>query len=750
MRQRLRGWGSRLVALTLFGASVLVGSVGTIPPAAGATVCAPVVSQLDNASFEAPVLTANYQLIDQSAVPGWSTTATDRRIEIWRSGFNGVPAAAGNQFAELNATQDSALFQDLPTIPGQTLTWSLSHRARVGIDTMSVVIGSPGAAGVAVATFSDSTTAWGRHSGTYVVPAGQTVTRFAFQSGPTGSGNPTVGNFLDDISFGTPACVTATKQVFPSGPANVGDVLTYVVTVANDGGSATSDLSVTDLIPGNTTLIPGSIFPTNGSLSAGAVTVKPVGAANIPGVLEAGGRAAVTFQVRVGAGAAGTTLENRATVTADDPLASIDVFDTNTVTTPVGVPADVEVVKSFGTPLVTSGASTGMTFVVTNNGPGSAADVVVTDTVPAELTVTAVDPSCSLAGAVITCNLGTLASGQVVTLSGFTVLAPTTLTQQTFFNTARVTTSTRDLVDGNNVSTAGLSVDPLAPAQLEVYKDASPTTVASGGVASFVLIAFNAGQTATAAPVTFTDTIPAGFTVTGSSLGTPSCSGTPTVCSFVWPTAIAPGEIVVVTVDGNLTTVRNNTVLTNSVTVTDGTTSAGPATADLTIHNAAQLYVSKTVNTEVYAGEPATYTVTIINAGPNLANLVTLEDVLPAGSSLVAVLGGNANNCGALPGNPLYCDISQLAAGESLAIVYELLIPDDATSVTNTARASSDTPLPNPALATATVTTPVLRRSAEPDQLPDTGVNLSPAAGWSMGLFGAGLAMLLIARRRRS
>jgi hypothetical protein len=63
-------------------------------------------------------------------VPGWTTTASDALIEIWSSGFNGVASPDGEQFAELNATQDSELYQDVATVPGQKLTWSLYHRAR--------------------------------------------------------------------------------------------------------------------------------------------------------------------------------------------------------------------------------------------------------------------------------------------------------------------------------------------------------------------------------------------------------------------------------------------------------------------------------------------------------------------------------------------------------------------------------------------------------------------------------------------
>ncbi|MER5295586.1 hypothetical protein ABT382_26460, partial [Streptomyces pharetrae] len=84
----------------------------------------PVRVALRNGGFEEPTVSGVEILPDASQpqapkhVPGWLTTATDHRIELWRSGFNGVPAAEGSQFAELNANQESTLYQDLRTTPG--------------------------------------------------------------------------------------------------------------------------------------------------------------------------------------------------------------------------------------------------------------------------------------------------------------------------------------------------------------------------------------------------------------------------------------------------------------------------------------------------------------------------------------------------------------------------------------------------------------------------------------------------------
>ncbi|GEC76983.1 hypothetical protein [Microbacterium maritypicum] len=177
--------GATSALLLAAGLTVVTDAIAPTPASAAQdpTSCQGTVA-LVNGGFEAPVLpNASVSLTSASLVPGWSTTDSLNQIELWSSGFNGVTAAAGRQFAELNANSPSRLFQDVATTPGQTLSWSLKHRGRSGTDVMRVVIGSP--TGTLVQNgpnLSDGSAAWGSHTGTYTVPAGQTVTRFGFQA----------------------------------------------------------------------------------------------------------------------------------------------------------------------------------------------------------------------------------------------------------------------------------------------------------------------------------------------------------------------------------------------------------------------------------------------------------------------------------------------------------------------------------------------------------------------------------------
>ncbi len=128
---------------------------------------------------------------------------------------------------------------------------------------MALDIGAPGSP-VEQRRFTDGTTAWGYYTGTYTVPAGQVLTRFAFRSISAAGGNQGIGNFLDGIFFGTAPYVELTKAAVPAGPLEVGDTVTYRVTAKNEGGGAAEDLFLTDVIPQGTTYLPGSLRVVDG------------------------------------------------------------------------------------------------------------------------------------------------------------------------------------------------------------------------------------------------------------------------------------------------------------------------------------------------------------------------------------------------------------------------------------------------------------------------------------------------------
>ena len=225
-------------------------------------------AELQNGSFETPKVNkydGNIQFSNEEYKSGkgvWQSTGigpNNKAIEIINTGIDPDTVVnpdkvkdsykwygdlkttdGGAQFAELNCSAAGALYQDVITIPGTTLNYWLSHRAR-GVnrdavpeyDTMYVLIMSTQLAltagkdggevdtqeevnsiiyalktdpnkypGAKVVEYRDDDQSWHTYNdGTYGVPSEQYLTRFFFVAGDTASRNPTVGNFLDNVGF---------------------------------------------------------------------------------------------------------------------------------------------------------------------------------------------------------------------------------------------------------------------------------------------------------------------------------------------------------------------------------------------------------------------------------------------------------------------------------------------------------------------------------------------------------------------
>lgn len=104
--------------------------------------------RLYNGGFEQDqTWTSSYSQIDQSKIPYWNTTAVDGKIELFRKNTgvyikNMVLAPTeGTYAAELNADEESTLYQNVKTSPSSVYEWGLDHGARNGTDTMALIIG---------------------------------------------------------------------------------------------------------------------------------------------------------------------------------------------------------------------------------------------------------------------------------------------------------------------------------------------------------------------------------------------------------------------------------------------------------------------------------------------------------------------------------------------------------------------------------------------------------------------------------
>jgi gliding motility-associated-like protein len=162
---------------------------------------------LCNTDFEDDTLVRSGQFgfFHQDRVSCWNTTATDNMIEIWGSGFNGVKAYSGNQFAELNANMVSTLFQNFNAALGSTVMISFAHRGRAGIDRLRVEIGPTTGPFQILGTYTANNTKWEYNKISYTLPnIGSKNYTLRFISVSAAGGNIAIGNFLDAISIQLP------------------------------------------------------------------------------------------------------------------------------------------------------------------------------------------------------------------------------------------------------------------------------------------------------------------------------------------------------------------------------------------------------------------------------------------------------------------------------------------------------------------------------------------------------------------
>ncbi|MGN0470147.1 MAG: SpaA isopeptide-forming pilin-related protein [Acutalibacteraceae bacterium] len=106
-------------------------------------------NNLKNGSFEdGQTWTSNYKQPNQKDVPFWNTTATDNKIELFMTNQNiyiknnvTLAPTDGLYAAELNAEEESTLYQNVKTSPSSVYEWGLDHGGRNGTDTMALIIG---------------------------------------------------------------------------------------------------------------------------------------------------------------------------------------------------------------------------------------------------------------------------------------------------------------------------------------------------------------------------------------------------------------------------------------------------------------------------------------------------------------------------------------------------------------------------------------------------------------------------------
>jgi uncharacterized repeat protein (TIGR01451 family)/fimbrial isopeptide formation D2 family protein len=311
--------------------------------------------------------------------------------------------------------------------------------------------------------------------GTVTMPGGSTVTvtftvTIAASVAPGGYTNSAGPSYLDPQrntpsgqASGAGTGPTALVEVAPSADIavtktasaaaiNDGQEVTYTVTAKNNGPDAASGVALTDLLPAGLEYVSSTSSQGSYERVEGIWTVG-----------ELANDALATLTVTAKATKTGS-ITNTATKTAEeqnDPVAANNSASATVEVAPSADIADLALEKTATTETVKLPSEVAYTLTVSNAGPDAAQGVVVTDPLPAGETYVGDDAGCTVAGQMVTCGLGELASKVIRTIH-LRVRVGVSLGERTVTNTAEVASATADPNLHNNIAAASLRTGPAA------------------------------------------------------------------------------------------------------------------------------------------------------------------------------------------------------------------------------------------------------------------------------------------------
>jgi uncharacterized repeat protein (TIGR01451 family) len=430
------------------------------------------------------------------------------------------------------------------------------------------------------------------------------------------------------------------KDCKPDQPLPAGGTASCTITVDNLGPDNAQGIKVVDTLLSDGTFTIGTVSATKGTdpMPAGTCTTPPnpqnqngTVTCNL-GLLDAGHKAVI--EVPLTANTAQTNISDSAEVSSDstDPNQFNNVASDNVQ---IVASADLRISKSDSAdPVIAGGASFSYNISVTNDGPSSAAAVVVTDQVPAGLKLLSVSgsngASCNLGDndgspAPTTCNFGTVNSGASRTMTITVQALPDTRGQVT--NDASVSSSTADPDNSDNLDTENTLVNGLA--DLGVEKLVTSSEAVAGANVDYQINVTNNGPS-TATHVVLTDTLDPALTFVSS---TPVCVNNPAGTLTCTLGTILPSETKTVFVSAKLSSAATGTIVnTATATGAEPDNNAGNNTDDVSsnVIARADLWLDKVSNFPT--GNPSgtiVYSLTVYNkAGCEQANGIGNDDDL--------------------------------------------------------------------------------------------------------------------------
>lgn len=450
--------------------------------------------------------------------------------------------------------------------------------------------------------------------------------------------------------------LSITKTDSPD-PVIAGQTLTYTIIVNNLTGSSTATgVIVTDSFPAGLTFI--SAVPSQGTCSAPFGNSFTCNLGNIPFGLSP----SITVTFTVNSSTIGT-LVNTVTVQGNqtDPNPSNNTYTEQTI---VNALADLNVTKSDIPDPVIIGDQLIYSLTITNNGPSDATSVVITDTLPANVTFVSATTSqgvgCVENAGIVTCNLCCLPVGESATVA-ITVIPNVETPSPGIHNIVTVTSNTNDPDESNNSDTEDTIVNspPAETADISIEKNDNPDPVIAGEQLTYTITVTNNDSTNTAINVILTDPLPTDviYVAAVPSAGTCQLIGSTVICDLG---DIAPSQAVTIdiTVEVRPET-ASGTIISNTATVASGNdnnNNNNSDTEETEVTKEADLSVTKDDSVDpVSPDETFTYIITVTNNGPSTATNVVVTDTLPTGVTFVSASSGCTHSAGTVT-----CSITKL------------------------------------------------------------------------------------------
>ncbi|MBU1453834.1 MAG: carboxypeptidase regulatory-like domain-containing protein, partial [Proteobacteria bacterium] len=494
-------------------------------------------------------------------------------------------------------------------------------------------------------------------------------------------------------------------------PVAAGGIVNYEFSVINNGPFGANSLTLNDTLPTGLSFYADNSDPAAAQDSDWTCAATGQDVACTSTSLALGATSTFSFRVKVTKDTTGA-ISNAASVTSATPEPKPD---NNTATHDLTVVegTDMVIAKMVDTDPVIGGQPAEFTFTATNNGPMTASNVVVTDTLPVGYTAISVLSSapgwtCGVSGVAVSCSIATVTAG---TSAAFTIQAtpPTVTAIVTHQNTAQVATDTTDPISTNNTITVTYPVAPDT-ADLFLSKVKTPNPVAQGEDMESTIVVSNNGPR-DADPVQMIDVLSTnetyvGYSGTGWTCSTPPLAdadsgdgtGGTVVCTY-GTTPLLAGDstdpLIIITNATNSGTIENNAC-------TGGVLPAGadpavtplpPGAGDsltgnncssgsvLSTTDRADLQVNKSTDDATITAIPLensfSYTVTVYNAGPQTAGAVDFRDTVPqyvaagpAGSGRPATPISYATDQGSctVTNALVHCGLGDIASGNTVTV----------------------------------------------------------------------------------